>query len=152
MCLLTQKRRVFLPPYLFISSPHLLRVLIAKLDFQLNLAPGKHDILPFQRYSYIVFFTTGDRVGKKRSCSCKRDEEYLLFSKMVIISLFRAGFFFFCCCCTGHSEEAFLSGAASKHFFFPRQQSYRFFCGMSYLSEGLETDLFRSVLLKRTRA
>lgn len=94
-------------------------------------------------------FTTGDRVGgKKRSCSCKRDEEYLLFSKMVIISLFRAVF----CCCTGRSEEAFLSGAASKHFFSPQQQSYRFFCGMSYLSEGLETDLFHSVLLKRTRA
>lgn len=47
--------RVFIPPYLFISS-HLLCVLIAKLDFQLNLAPGKHNILPFQRYSYYAFF------------------------------------------------------------------------------------------------
>lgn len=54
--------RVFIPPYLFISSSHLLCVLIAKLDFQLNLAPGKHEILPFQAYSYHAFFyTTSDR-------------------------------------------------------------------------------------------
>lgn len=114
--------KVFIRPYLFISSSHLLCVLIAKRDFQLNLALGKHAILPFQTYSYLAcFYATGDSCYWKTFYHASPMFLFVflslfLFRKICITSSFSAKF---CRCtqhCTGRNEEAHVSIAASKHF------------------------------------
>lgn len=128
------ERRVLILPYLFISSFHLPCVLIAKLDFQLNLAPGKHDILPFQTLLTLSFFmqpvtatdplfASWERIHhtnlQLRSCvsvcRIKSSRISIVPERSLLPPLFVK---FSCCtqCCTGRSEEALLSIAASKHF------------------------------------
>lgn len=137
---------------LFISSTHLLRVLMNKLDFQLDLAPGCQDMLPCPTL-FLYTTATGKILVNNRSHQLLTEGTFLLWDEEFkgMFSSERC-YYLLCVQNSAAAPSAALAAVKKPSFLlqlqsiFPPAAELQVLCGMSYLSEGLETDLFHSVL------
>lgn len=137
---------------LFISSTHLLSVLMNKLDFQLDLPPGRQDTLP-QPTPFLYTMVTRQIPGNNRPHQLLTEGTFLLWDEEFkgMFSSERC-YYLLCVRRSAAAPSIALAGVKKPSFLlqlqsiFPPAAELQVLCGMSYLSEGLETDLFHSVL------